>query len=191
MENINFIDFIKSLVLGIYTAINESQVDQETKILELKSDLFLDDEAFAIKYNLKEQIIEENGKLKDEQIAELIKEKIEKSKEILETYFKNGYVKTIIDKCKMNAKFIYTIQTSTDSNSQQKSLAQKKSTYKNLPIEKVDLTKKIINLSNIPNLKSENILIHTIQPNKNNELSNITQNITSSIEIDFRTVIIN
>ncbi len=114
MNQITFTDFLKSLITETIVAVSETQYQQENKIIELKEDLLATDEQLIRKYHLIEEAkkdLEASGET--EKPEDIIKIKINSLRQVLSTYFENGYVKPIIDEGKISAKFIYNMNANT------------------------------------------------------------------------------
>lgn len=203
MEKITFIDFIKSLISETISAVSEAQYQQENKILELKEDLMASNKVLIEKYDLFETAkIDLGEKAKESEINDYVASKIGSIRQGLSIYFENGYVKTVVDKGKISAKFICNINTGDDENKDNNALKLKNSTdkYPNLP--KIDEENRFTKIEMKPDALFEykdkklekiakNITIKTIDVTKDKDVIDSSQNLVSSVDIEFRTVIVN
>lgn len=206
MNQVTFIDFLKSLITETITAVSETQLQQESKIIELKEDLLSSKEYLIEKYNLLEEAkLELEDKGGDEKaVYELLDFKVNSLRQVISTYFENGYVKPIVDKCKISANFLYNYNTDVTRLESKEIAEPKKLKSKKLHIPKnisvkdlkhttrhLKISDKVFKLDDEKvNKISKNMKIQTIDLIKDKEVINSKQSLTSSVEIEFRTVIV-
>lgn len=214
-----FTDYVSTLINETIDAISVAHLEQEQKILDLKSDLIISDNDLIEKYNLKEAIsFDENDT--DEEKEELLKNAVKNHRALLENYFEKGFIKTFVDKGKLSTKFIFSfkenntieIEKSVKSTPEKplkkitkKPVKEISKTFNEIPNQMrliKDIKKmNVVNLSLKDTiLKSNNI---NIKPNQiintklsvipiskaNSDSDSSTTNITSYLELEFRTVI--
>ena len=207
MDQINFIDFLKSLITETIGAVSEAQYEQEEKLIELKEVLLAPDEFIIAKYDLKEEALEVLGKKAEkEDITNYISEKIASLKQVLSTYFENGYVKTIVDKGTVDVKYICNINAPDPDT--------KPGTAKKNPKKKAGVTASAVKrpakispavLRELARVRpagvfkvrdrkidkiARNIKIQTVDINKDKDLIKTSQNLVSSVTLHFRTVVV-
>ncbi len=215
-----FVDYVSTLINQTIDAISIAQLEQEQKIIDLKSDLLLSDSQIIEKYDLEESI-DFNEDITDEEKNMLLQQSVEKHRELIKNYFEKGFVKTIVDKGKLSTKFIFSfteedtqkVEIKEEKKNSQKPIPQSLEVKPNknkivkkrnssilkdiknlkpieLSIKKDILNKNDFNINKNDNFKTKlSVIPLTKSSNKDDDTNSTNTNITSYLELEFRTVI--